>query len=132
MRQYSQCEPVSAAGHYLIGALRDPRSRGGSASLFGGTGPDWLRNFAVLLAGRGRRLHHQGGGRRSAPSEELVETTAGFMTAARIALADRRLTSIGLGILDLAAACGFSVFDENVAAPSPMAGTDPERGTWPR
>jgi vanillate monooxygenase ferredoxin subunit len=31
VRQYSLCEPLSAGGHYLIGMLRDPLSRGGSA-----------------------------------------------------------------------------------------------------
>ena len=52
--------------------------------------------------------------------QALIETPAGLLAAASIARADPRLTSIGLGCLDLAAACGFAASVENLAAPSQM------------
>lgn len=51
VRQYSLCEPVCATGQYRIGVLRDPRSRGGSASLF-----DGLRVGQALTIGSPRNL----------------------------------------------------------------------------
>ena len=67
VRQYSLCEPVSANGHYLIGVLRDPRSRGGSAGLFDGLRVGQTltiglpRNHFVLKAGAGHSLLFAGG-----------------------------------------------------------------------
>ena len=52
--------------------------------------------------------------------QALIETPAGLLAAASIARADPRLTSSGLGCLDLAAACGFAASVENLAAPSQM------------
>ena len=46
--------------------------------------------------------------------QALIETPAGLLAAASIARADPRLTSIGLGCLDLAAAFGFAGSVENL------------------
>lgn len=67
VRQYSLCEPVSERGQYRIGVLRDPNSRGGSASLFDGlrVGQSLAiglpRNLFPLNAGAGHSLLFAGG-----------------------------------------------------------------------
>lgn len=50
--------------------------------------------------------------------QALIETPKGILHATQIASADQRLTSIGLGGIDFAAACGFEPTIENLTSPS--------------
>ncbi len=50
--------------------------------------------------------------------QAMIETPLGLHVAHEIAAADSRVTSIGLGGIDFAGACGFAPTSENLTAPS--------------
>ncbi|HZX85023.1 MAG TPA: CoA ester lyase [Reyranella sp.] len=89
-------------------------------------GVSGLRLPKVESAGEVRRVSEYVGElereRKLAPGsiqlQAMIETPLGLQFAHEIACADPRVTSIGLGGIDFAAACGFAPTSENLTAPS--------------